>query len=71
MLERISAGSRTPLLADIDSMKALQRVGGGEKVCHFGGQKGASGMVTPWPPAGAATVAQTGLSSEGLGCCAR
>ncbi len=30
----------------------LDTVGGGEKVCHSGGQKGASGVVTPWPAAG-------------------
>src|SRR6201988_928315 len=28
-------------------------VGGGEKVCHLGGQNSASKLVTPWPVRGA------------------
>jgi hypothetical protein len=43
-------------------------VGGGEKVRHFGGQKGASGVVTLWPTPGALQrdYAYDGLSSAGF-----
>src|SRR3982751_2782348 len=48
-------------------------VGGGENVCHFGGQSGASGVVTLWPSAGAPQghCVYDGLSSEGFTCGAR
>jgi hypothetical protein len=31
-------------------------VGGGEKVCHFGGENGAGGVVTAWLVVGAETA---------------
>jgi hypothetical protein len=48
-------------------------VGGGEKVCHFAGQKGAGGVVSRWPIAGAPQghYVYDGLSSEGFTCGAR
>ena len=50
-----------------------QTDGGGEAVYHFGGQKGAGGVVTLWPTAGAGRGgwAQDGWSSDGLACGAR
>jgi hypothetical protein len=43
-------------------------VGGGEEVCHFGGQKGAGGVVTVWPTADVTQghYVYDGLSSEGF-----
>jgi hypothetical protein len=65
-----TAIARRTLLSII---KTLQCVGGGEKVCHFAGQKGAGGVVSRWPIAGAPQehYVYDGLSSEGFTCGAR
>jgi transposase len=41
--------------------KAYDTAGGGEEVCHFGGQKGGSRVVTPWPAAVAAPGRERGI----------